>query len=71
MIGVYVEGEVLSLEMSNIVGLPKNGNRYKIEVNPDHFTNGANMIERHFLQPLCSQYGLVKMNWNDRIFIEI
>lgn len=71
MIGVYVEGEVLSLEMSNKVGLPKNGNRYKIEVNPDYFTNGDNMIERHFLQPLCSQYGLVKMNWKDRIFIEI
>lgn len=77
MIGVYVEGEVLSnpdiyfngkkIDLSNSVGLPKNGNRYKIELNPIYYTNGGNMIERHLLEPLCLQYGLIKINWKNRV----
>ncbi len=70
MIGIYVEGEVLSLNVSDTLGLPKNGNRYKVVISPKYLTNG-NMVERHLLEPLCSQYGLHRMSWNNRIFVKI
>ena len=70
MIGIYVEGEALSSSMSDTVGLPKNGNRYKIVISSKYLTSGG-MIERHLLEPLCSQYGLHRMSWNNRIFVKI
>ena len=69
MIGVYVKGEALSTAISNIVGLPKNGNRYEIVINQEYFTNGDSAIERHSLEPMCSQYGLSSFNWNNRTII--
>lgn len=65
MIGIYVKGEVLSLDMSKYAGLPKNGNRYSVTIEAQNLAKD-NAIERHYLKPLCSQYKLIPMTWNNR-----
>lgn len=65
MVGIYVKREALSTTASNIVGLPKNGNRYEIEIESKNFANGDDAIKRHLLEPMCSQYGLHSFNWNE------
>ncbi len=74
--GAYVEGEVLSSRASKLVGLPKVGDRYKIQLtNSDYYTKDLPVdglanpfhyapIRKHMLEPLCSKYGLVKSIWN-------
>lgn len=62
MVGIYVDGEVLSTPFSDILGVPKNGNRYKFEIESKNF---ANAIERHYLEPMCSQRGLKSFDWNE------
>lgn len=62
MIGIYVKGEALSTELSNIVGLPKNGNRYEFEIESDR----DNAIQRHLLEPMCAKYHLSDFKWNER-----
>ena len=69
MIGVYVKGEALSTAISKIVWQPKNVNSYEIVINQEYFTNGDSAIERHGLEPMCSQYGLSSFNWNNRTII--
>lgn len=71
MIGVYVEGEMLSTKASPLVGLPKNGNRYRVTIDSKYLTDGNNPIAKHLLEPLCATYGLGKMSWKNKIFIEI
>lgn len=71
MVGIYVEGEILSSKASPLVGLPKNGNRYKVTLDSKYLTNGSNPINKHLLEPLCAKYGLSKMTWINKIFIEI
>lgn len=71
MVGIYVEGEILSTKVSPFVGLPKNGNRYKVNLDPKYLTNGSDPINKHLLEPLCAKYGLSEMTWTNKIFIEI
>lgn len=71
MIGVYVEGEILSTKASPLVGLPKNGNRYRVTIDSKYLTDGNNPIAKHLLEPLCATYGLGKMSWKNKFFIEI
>lgn len=71
MIGIYVEGEILSTKASPLVGLPKNGNRYRVTIDAKYLTGSDNPIAKHLLEPLCATYGLGKMNWKNKIFIEI
>lgn len=72
MIGVYVTGEMLSTEMSSKVGLPKNGNRYRVGLDTKYYKKEMNLLARHFLEPLCTKYALKKINnWNHKIFLEI
>lgn len=76
LVGAYVEGEILSSKASKAVGLPKVGDRYKINLkstayytedlsyegalNPFHYSP----VRKHMLEPLCSHYGLQKRDWN-------
>lgn len=53
MPSIYMEGEILSLCYSNLLGLPKTGNRYKISN-----TEGGNPVTRHYMAQICSSYGL-------------
>ena len=71
MIGVYVEGEVLSLPASEAVGLPKNGNRYVVKIDQSYLKDGDNAIERHYLKPLCARYKLESTKWEYRIYLTI
>lgn len=71
MIGVYVEGEVLSLPASEAVGLPKNGNRYVVKIDQSYLKGGDNAIERHYLKPLCARYKLESTKWEYRIYLTI
>lgn len=68
MVGVYVEGEVLSLPSSETVGLPKNGNRYVVKIEQSYLKDGDDMIQRHYLKPLCARYNLKSftINWESR-----
>lgn len=75
MIGIYVKDEALSnpdlyfygkkIELSNNVGLPKNGNRYSVASDKEYFKKG-DIVDLHSLEPLCNQWGLTRMNWNKR-----
>lgn len=70
--GIYVEGEILSTNISKRIGLPKVGDRYKVQITGMNYNtpdlHGLMFkiapIRKHMLEPLCSKYGLPKTQWN-------